>query len=80
VYKADDHCNDIAVGCANSGRHWPVTLDHPGRVSRLVLVNTYYGTAPPLQFPEMIRLFADQSRPPRQRRHRCPPGLLSTSR
>ena len=38
-----------------------VTLDHPGRVSRLVLVNTYYGTAPRLKFPEMIRLFADQN-------------------
>jgi len=38
-----------------------VTLDHPGRVSRLVLVNTYYGTAPRLQFPEMIRLLADQN-------------------
>jgi 2-hydroxy-6-oxonona-2,4-dienedioate hydrolase len=35
------------------------TLDHPGRVSRLVLVNTYYGTGPRLQFPEMIRLLAD---------------------
>jgi hypothetical protein len=23
VYKADDHRNDIAVGCANSGRRWP---------------------------------------------------------
>jgi haloalkane dehalogenase len=38
-----------------------VTLDHPGRVSRLVLVNTYYGTAARLKFPEMIRLFADQN-------------------
>jgi haloalkane dehalogenase len=38
-----------------------VTLDHPGRVSRLVLVNTYYGTAPGPRFPEMIRLFADQN-------------------
>jgi pimeloyl-ACP methyl ester carboxylesterase len=37
------------------------TLDHPGRVSRLVLINTYYGTAPQLQLPEMIRLFADQN-------------------
>jgi haloalkane dehalogenase len=37
-----------------------VTLAHPGRVSRLVLMNTYYGTAPQLRFPEMIRMFADQ--------------------
>jgi 2-hydroxy-6-oxonona-2,4-dienedioate hydrolase len=41
-----------------------VTLDHPGRVSRLVLVNTYYGTALRLQFPEMIRLFADPNLAP----------------
>jgi haloalkane dehalogenase len=34
-------------------------LDHPDRVSRLVLINTYYGAAPQLQFPEMIRLLAD---------------------
>ena len=38
-----------------------VTLDHPHRVIRLVLINTYYGTAPQLRFPEMIRLFADQN-------------------
>jgi len=37
------------------------TLDHPHRVSHLVLINTYYGTAPQLRFPEMIRLFADQN-------------------
>ena len=37
------------------------TLDHPHRVSRLVLMNTYYGTAPQLRFPEIIRLFADQN-------------------
>jgi len=36
-----------------------VTLANPGRVARLVLMNTYYGTAPQLRFPEMIRLFAD---------------------
>ncbi len=38
-----------------------VTLANPGRVARLVLMNTYYGTAPQLRFPEMIRLFADQN-------------------
>lgn len=30
------------------------TLDHPGRVSRLVLMDTYYGSAPQLRMPEMI--------------------------
>lgn len=38
-----------------------VTLASPGRVARLVLMNTYYGTARQLRFPEMIRLFADQN-------------------
>jgi pimeloyl-ACP methyl ester carboxylesterase len=38
-----------------------VTLGYPDRISRLVLMNTYYGTAPQLRFPEMIRLFADQN-------------------
>ena len=36
-----------------------VALDHPHRVSRLVLINSYYGTAPQLRLPEMIRVFAD---------------------
>jgi pimeloyl-ACP methyl ester carboxylesterase len=35
------------------------TLDHPDRVARLVLLNTYYGHAPALRFPELIRLLAD---------------------
>jgi pimeloyl-ACP methyl ester carboxylesterase len=34
-------------------------LDQPGRVQRLVLLNTYYGHAPPLRLPELIRLLAD---------------------
>jgi haloalkane dehalogenase len=34
-------------------------LDHPQRVSSLVLLNTYYGQAPTLRFPEFISLFAD---------------------
>src|SRR5215472_317352 len=34
-------------------------LDHPERVSALVLFNTYYGQAPSLRFPEFISLFAD---------------------
>jgi haloalkane dehalogenase len=41
-----------------------VTLANPGRVARLVLMNTYYGTAPQLRFPEMIRLFADPNLAP----------------
>jgi haloalkane dehalogenase len=35
------------------------TLDQPDRVERLVLLNTYYGHAPALRFPELIRLLAD---------------------
>jgi len=34
-------------------------LDHPERVSVLVLLNTYYADAPTLRFPEFISLFAD---------------------
>jgi len=34
-------------------------LDHPQRVSALVLLNTYYGQTPTLRFPEFISLFAD---------------------
>jgi haloalkane dehalogenase len=34
-------------------------LDHPERVSALVLLNTYYAHAPTLRFPEFISLFAD---------------------
>ncbi len=33
-------------------------LDHPERVSALVLLNTYYADAPTLRFPEFIGLFA----------------------
>ncbi len=36
-------------------------LDHPQRVSALVLLNTYYGQAPTLRFPEFISLFADRA-------------------
>jgi pimeloyl-ACP methyl ester carboxylesterase len=32
---------------------------HPDRVAALILLNTYFGHQPSLQFPEMIRLFAD---------------------
>jgi haloalkane dehalogenase len=34
-------------------------LDHPRAVERLILLNTFYGNAPHLHFPEMIRLLAD---------------------
>jgi pimeloyl-ACP methyl ester carboxylesterase len=41
----------------------PVAIDYalsqPHRVGHLVLLNTYYGRAPALRFPEMISLFAD---------------------
>jgi haloalkane dehalogenase len=35
------------------------TLAQPHRVSRLVLMSTFYGSAPQFRVPEMIRLFAD---------------------
>jgi pimeloyl-ACP methyl ester carboxylesterase len=35
-------------------------LRRPQRVAHLVLLNTYYGNAPALRFPEMIQLFADE--------------------
>ena len=34
-------------------------VTEPGRVGQLVLLNTYYGHAPSLRLPEMIRLLAD---------------------
>lgn len=34
-------------------------LTEPGRVAHLILLNTYYGHAPALRLPEMIRLLAD---------------------
>src|SRR5215510_4937725 len=46
----------------------PVTieygLEHPERVLRLVLLDTYFGHAPALRLPEMIRLFADHELTP----------------
>jgi haloalkane dehalogenase len=42
----------------------PVAVDYasanPGKLGHLVLLNTYYGHAPMLRLPEMIRLFADE--------------------
>ncbi len=35
------------------------SLDHPERVSALVLLDTYYGQSPTLRFPEFVSLFAD---------------------
>jgi pimeloyl-ACP methyl ester carboxylesterase len=34
-------------------------LTEPGRVAHLILLNTYYGHAPVLRLPELIRLLAD---------------------
>jgi haloalkane dehalogenase len=34
-------------------------LEHPERVRQLVLLDTFFGHAPALRLPEMIRLFAD---------------------
>ena len=50
----------VLVGHDGSG---PDAIDfavtEPGRVGQLVLLNTYYGHAPSLRLPEMIRLLAD---------------------
>ena len=50
----------VLVGHDASG---PVAIDYalsaPDRVGRLILLNTYYGHAPALRLPEMIRLLAD---------------------
>ena len=46
----------------------PVAIDYalsqPRRVRHLVLLNTYYGRAPALRLPEMIRLLADHNLTP----------------
>jgi pimeloyl-ACP methyl ester carboxylesterase len=39
-------------------------LAEPGRVGQLILLNTYYGHAPALRLPEMIRLLADPALTP----------------
>jgi haloalkane dehalogenase len=50
----------VVVGHDASG---PVAIDYtlrePHRVRHVILLNTYYGHAPTLRLPEMIRLFAD---------------------
>jgi haloalkane dehalogenase len=50
----------VLVGHDASG---PVAIDYtisePHGVGHLILLNTYYGHAPSLRLPEMIRLFAD---------------------
>ena len=55
----------VLVGHDASG---PVAIDYalaaPDRVGKLILLNTYYGHAPALRFPEMIRLLADPDMTP----------------
>jgi 2-hydroxy-6-oxonona-2,4-dienedioate hydrolase len=55
----------VLVGHDASG---PVAIDYaltaPGRVGQLILLNTYYGHAPALRLPEMIRLLADPDMTP----------------
>jgi haloalkane dehalogenase len=55
----------VLVGHDASG---PVAVDYaltaPGRVGQLILLNTYYGHAPALRLPEMIRLLADPDMTP----------------
>ncbi len=50
VLVAHDASGPVAINWA---------LDHPERVSALVLLNTYYADAPTLRIPEVIALFAD---------------------
>lgn len=50
VPVAHDSSGPVAINWA---------LDHPGQVSALVLLNTYYGSTPTLRFPEWLSLFAD---------------------
>jgi haloalkane dehalogenase len=55
----------VLVGHDASG---PVAIDYaltaPERTDQLILLNTYYGHAPALRFPEMIRLLADPAMTP----------------
>jgi 2-hydroxy-6-oxonona-2,4-dienedioate hydrolase len=55
----------VLVGHDASG---PVAVDYaltaPDRVGQLTLLNTYYGHAPALRLPEMIRLLADPDMTP----------------
>jgi haloalkane dehalogenase len=55
----------VLVGHDASG---PVAVDYaltaPDRVGQLILLNTYYGHAPALRLPEMIRLLADPDMTP----------------
>ncbi|HMF81924.1 MAG TPA: alpha/beta hydrolase [Acidimicrobiia bacterium] len=55
----------VLVGHDASG---PVAIEyaveHPARVPQLVLLDTFFGHAPALRLPEMIRLFADHELAP----------------
>jgi len=55
----------VLVGHDASG---PVAIDYaltaPDRVGQLILLNSYYGHAPALRLPEMIRLLADPDMTP----------------
>jgi haloalkane dehalogenase len=51
------------VGLVGHDASGPVAVDYavsdPSRVTQLILLNSYYGHAPTLRLPEMIRLLAD---------------------
>jgi len=55
VLVAHDASGPVAIDYA---------IDHPHDVERLILLNTYYGNAPHLHFPEMIQLLADPALAP----------------
>jgi pimeloyl-ACP methyl ester carboxylesterase len=56
------------VGLVAHDASGPDTIDfalaEPGRVGQIILLNTYYGHAPVLRLPEMIRLLADPALTP----------------
>jgi haloalkane dehalogenase len=51
-------------------------LEHPERVDQLVLLDVFYGHAPQLHVPEMIRLFADRELAPLADAMVADPGQL----
>jgi pimeloyl-ACP methyl ester carboxylesterase len=75
---AVDHVQDLAAVVDSLGveqitlvahdASGPVAIDYainePGRVSHIVLLDTYYGHVPALRLPEMIRLLADEQLTP----------------
>jgi 2-hydroxy-6-oxonona-2,4-dienedioate hydrolase len=71
LYQLGAVLDELGIGTAVLVGHdasGPVAIDYaltaPGRVGQLILLNTYYGHAPALRLPEMIRLLADPDMTP----------------